>query len=63
MQSLPEDFKARFPSMRSLYGELSAAIHRADGAAALFDTAVAQINEHFEARRLFKLPAPARPKE
>lgn len=63
MQSLPEDFKARFPSIRNLYGELSAAIHRADGAAALFDTAVAQVNEHFEARRLFKLPAPARTKE
>lgn len=63
MQSLPEDFKARFPSIRNLYGDLSAAIHRADGAAALFDTAVAQVNEHFEARRLFKLPTPARTKE
>jgi hypothetical protein len=58
MQNLPEDFKARFPSMRNLYGELSAAIHRADGNVALFDIAMAKVNEHFEARRLFKLPTP-----
>ena len=55
MDSLPEDFKSRFPSLRSLYTELSDDIHAATGSAELFDKACTQIVEHFDARRLYKL--------
>lgn len=56
MASLPDDFKGRFPSMRTLYAELSVDIHRASGSAELFEKARGQINQHFEARRIFGLP-------
>jgi hypothetical protein len=55
MATLPEDFKTRFPSLRMLYGELSIDIHTATGSAELFEKARNQIDEHFEARRLFKI--------
>jgi len=58
METLPPDFKARFPSMRSLYGELSADLHSATASPELFDKACQQITEHFEARKLFKLEEP-----
>ena len=53
--TLPTDFKDRFPSFRVLYGELSLDIHAATGSAGLFGKACNQIDEHFEARRLFKI--------
>ncbi len=53
--TLPDDFKGRFPSLRVLYGELSLDIHTATGSAELFEKARNQIDEHFEARRLFKI--------
>lgn len=56
MATLSEDFRRRFPSMRSLYGELSVDIHSATGAPELFDKAREQIVHHFDARRLFGLP-------
>jgi hypothetical protein len=59
MTMLPSDFRGRFPSMRSLYAELSADIHAARGSAELFDQARGQIDQHFDARRLFKLEQPA----
>jgi len=55
MASLPEDFRQRFPSMRTLYGELSAHVHAAKGSPDLFVRAVSQIVEHFDARRLYKI--------
>jgi len=55
MGTLPDDFKSRFPSLRVLYADLSADIHSATGSAELFASALSQIVEHFEARRLFKL--------
>jgi len=55
MAALPEDFKTRFPSMRTLYGDLSVDIHGASGSPALFERALVEIVQHFEARRLFKL--------
>jgi phage FluMu protein Com len=58
MGSLPDDFKAHFPSLRSAYEALSAAMHTADASHDLFATVRAQIEEHFDARRLHKLPAP-----
>jgi hypothetical protein len=55
MGTLPDDFKARFASFRSLYENLSDDMHAARGNAGLFEEALAKIEEHFEARRLFKL--------
>jgi len=56
MKSLPDDFKGRFPSMRDLYGTLSDDIHAAKGSAELFERARREIEEHFRARELFKIP-------
>lgn len=56
MSMLPDDFKGNFPSIRDLYGKLSACLHKAEASAELFDVARACIDEHFDARRLFKLP-------
>ncbi len=53
--TLPEDFKSRFPSLRKVYDRLSAAMHSANADSALFDESCAAILEHFEARRLYKL--------
>jgi len=58
MTTLPPDFRDRFPSMRTLYGDLRVDIHGAVGSAELFERASGQIVEHFDARRLFKLPEP-----
>lgn len=56
MVTLPDDLKKRFPSMRTLYGQLSVDIHSATGSAELFDRARAQIIQHFDVRRMFGLP-------
>ncbi len=55
-ETLPEDFKSRFPSLEHLYSELSNSIHAADASQELFDKTVLDIERHFEARRLFNLP-------
>ena len=55
MSTLPDDFKARFASFRSLYENLSDDIHAAKGNAELFERVLTKIEEHFEARHLFKL--------
>jgi len=55
MNSLPADFKDRFPSLRDVYGRLSDDLHRAAGSIDLFDEALKSIVEHFAARCLFKL--------
>ena len=59
MDSLPGDFKARFPSFRSIYEKLSADIHAATGSDELYVQMLAELNEHFSARKLFKLPTPS----
>lgn len=56
--TLPPDFKSRFPSLKDIYGKLSVAIHSACEDAKLFDESCAKIIEHFEALRLFKLYSP-----
>lgn len=53
--TLPQDFNSRFPSLKEVYGKLSAALHTADENAALFDDSCAKIEKHFEARRLFEV--------
>lgn len=55
MKRLPDDFKGRFPSMKALYGDLSADMHGAVGSEELFGRAKNEIVEHFEALRLFRL--------
>jgi hypothetical protein len=39
MAALPEDFKSRFPSLRTLYSDISVDLHNATGSIELFDTA------------------------
>jgi hypothetical protein len=58
MSTLPEDFRAHFPSLRDIYGVLSDAMHKADASPAIFDKAKADIETHFDARRLRKLSDP-----
>jgi hypothetical protein len=55
MSPLPEDFKRRFASFRKLYADLSEDMHAARGDAGLFERVLGEIEEHFEARRLFRL--------
>ena len=55
MDSLPIDFKGRFASLRDLYGKLSNDIHKAIGSDKLFNEANSILDQHFEARRIFKL--------
>ena len=55
MEGLPKDFKDRFKSLKELYGELSIVLHKAELKDDLFNISIEYINEHFEARRLFKL--------
>ncbi len=55
-ETLPEDFKSRFPSLEYLYSQLSATIHAADASQELFDKTVLNIERHFDARRIFNLP-------
>lgn len=56
-KTLPDDFKSRFPSLLEIFGKLSAALHSADANDDLFDSTSAEMKEHFDARRLFKLDA------
>lgn len=51
--TLPDDFKKRFPSLKDIYAKLSEAIHEADGKDELFQSSLAEIERHFEARRLY----------
>ena len=55
VESLPEDFRGRFPVLRETYKALSADIHSATGSETTFESARAEIVRHFEARRLFNL--------
>ena len=54
---LPLDFKQRFPSLPKIYTDISGALHAARADAELFESSREKIVEHFDARRLFRLPA------
>jgi hypothetical protein len=54
-RNLPEDFKQRFPSLRSIYEKLSSDIHAAGGDAKVFSDESAHIVKHFDAWRVFEL--------
>jgi hypothetical protein len=53
--TLPPDFKSRFPSLLEVYGQLSAAMHEAKADPVLFEDSANKIAKHFDARRLFEL--------
>ncbi len=53
--SLPDDFKQRFPSLTNIYSQLSADIHSANSDKDLFIKSQQDIQEHFDAKRLFKI--------
>lgn len=55
MQSLPDDFRARFPSVRNIYSDLSAALHSANASDDLYASTLAAVSEHFKARQLYRL--------
>jgi hypothetical protein len=55
VDTLPDDFKNRFPSLYGICWKLSAAMHEAMAVEALFEDSCAQIIAHFDARRGFKL--------
>ena len=52
--TLPDDFKAWFPSLQRIYYELAAYQESPTGADDLFQLAKEKIDLHFEARRLFE---------
>lgn len=54
MAKLPEDFKSRFPSLPDIYSKLSADIHAAIGSTQLFEQMIKDLNEHFQARQVFR---------
>lgn len=54
-KTLPEDFKARFPSLPDVYGKLSGGMHEAKADSQLFEESCAKILRHFEARKLYEL--------
>jgi hypothetical protein len=54
---LPPDFKDRFPSLGKIYKDISERLHNATADTELFEKAAADIVEHFDARRMFKLDA------
>jgi hypothetical protein len=53
--SLPTDFKDRFPSLYKIYSDLSISIHNATADEQLFSKCISDISDHFEAKRIFKI--------
>jgi len=53
--TLPDDFKQRFPSLGDIYRHLSEDIHSARGSVELFEQSRERIVKHFDARRIFGL--------
>jgi hypothetical protein len=54
--TLPDDFKARIPSLRDIYSKLSEAMHMANEDAALFEDCSTKIIKHFKAREIYEIP-------
>lgn len=52
---LPKDFRDRFPSLADIYSRLSVDVHKADSTPELFVECQLLIEEHFEAKKVFKL--------
>lgn len=61
---LPDTIKSSFPTLLETYGQLSAAIHKANADEVIFADAKKKILKHFEALRTFDYdPAKAQPEE
>lgn len=54
-QTLPNDFKERFPSLYSIYENLSVDIHSVTGSPEVFGEAKADVERHFDAKRVFEI--------
>lgn len=54
--TLPSDFRDRFPSLKDVYSRLSAAIHKADPNVELYESTLDELEQHFDARRLYRIP-------
>jgi hypothetical protein len=54
MDSLDDDLKRRFPSLRKVYEKLSAAIHGANEPPGLFESVQKEIEQHFEGKELLE---------
>jgi hypothetical protein len=57
-EMLPGALKDQMPSLREWYDKLSEALHEANEDETLFGNAKAQIEIHFDIRRVFKIPEP-----
>jgi hypothetical protein len=55
MDTLPPDFKSRWPSFKDIYGKLSEAVHSANTSDKLFETQRADIDKHFKALKMYNL--------
>jgi hypothetical protein len=55
MASLPDAVRGHFASPREIYAHLSDAIHNAREDEDLFKQSLSEVNEHFDARRLYKV--------
>ncbi len=53
--TLPDAVRQKFPSLLKIYNKLSQAIHEADDSDAIFDNAKTDIEEHFDAKRLYRV--------
>ena len=53
--SLPDDFRQRFPSLKNIYDKLSDDIHGAIGSEIQFQEAKQDIETHFDAKRIYKI--------
>jgi hypothetical protein len=60
-ETLPQDLSSRMPSLREWYDKLSGALHDAREDNELFEQAVRAINEHFDMRRVAKIPEKPKP--
>lgn len=54
--SLPESFKQEFPSLYTIYSRLSAELHCADDTEEGYLQAKENIEQHFDAKRVYRLP-------
>ncbi|HYD47042.1 MAG TPA: hypothetical protein VEB21_01775 [Terriglobales bacterium] len=55
-RTLPAERRDSMPSLADWYDRLSAALHEAKEDMALFDSAIEAIENHFDIRRVFKIP-------
>lgn len=53
---LPTEFSQRFPSLATIYSNLSGAIHSAQASTEIYQQALKDLVRHFDARRVYELP-------